>query len=147
MNVEPVIRPLRETDLPAILRIENQVFTPPWPEEAFRETGCTQSWVICAAEDLLGYIMYHVVPDEAVIINFAIDPDHWRQGLGTRLLEHTLNIMQESGIREVYLDVRRSNLAALKLYGNYGFLPLGVRKNYYSEPLEDALVLVRHTHG
>jgi ribosomal-protein-alanine N-acetyltransferase len=96
---------------------------------------------------LRGYIIYHVVPDEAVIVNFAIAPEFWQQGLGAQLLEHTLNIMQESGISAVYLDVRRSNLAALVLYAKYGFRTLGERKNYYSEPVEDALVMVRHTHG
>ena len=55
--------------------------------------------------------------------------------------------MQESGINAVYLDVRRSNLAALKLYNKYGFKPLGVRKNYYSKPREDALVMVRYNNG
>lgn len=147
MPEPPIIRPLRESDLPAILRIENLVFRPPWPEEAFQASECTQSWVISAGDDLRGYIIYHVVPDEAVIVNFAIAPEFWQQGLGAQLLEHTLNIMQESGISAVYLDVRRSNLAALVLYAKFGFRTLGVRKNYYSEPVEDALVMVRHTHG
>jgi len=147
MSEPPVIRTLRETDLPAILGIENLAFSPPWPEEAFRHTEFTQSWVISTDGDLRGYIIYHVVPDEAVIVNFAIAPDFWCHGLGSLLLQHSLDIMQESGINAVYLDVRRSNLAALKLYNKYGFKPLGVRKNYYSKPREDALVMVRYNNG
>lgn len=144
MDEELVIRPLRESDIPSILRIENQVFRPPWPEEAFQETDFTQSWVLCGPDDLLGYIMYHVVQDEAVIINFAIDPDHWRRGLGNRLLSHTLKLVLDQNVNTIYLDVRRSNLAALRLYEKHDFSPLGVRKNYYSQPPEDAIVMVWH---
>ncbi len=144
MDASLVIRCLSESDLPQILRIENLVFRPPWPEEAFQEVGCTQSWVICDADVLRGYIMYHVVPDEAVIINFAIDPDHWQLGLGTILLDHTLKLILDQNVNTIYLDVRRSNLAALRLYQKFGFNPLGVRRNYYSEPVEDAIVMVRH---
>ncbi len=144
MDASLVIRCLSESDLPQILRIENLVFRPPWPEEAFQEVSCTQSWVICDADVLRGYIMYHVVPDEAVIINFAIDPDHWRHGLGTILLDHTLKLILDQNVNTIYLDVRRSNLAALRLYQKFGFNPLGVRRNYYSEPVEDAIVMVRH---
>ncbi len=144
MDASLVIRTLRESDLPQILRIENLVFRPPWPEKAFKEVGCTQSWVICDADVLRGYIMYHVVPDEAVIINFAIDPDHWQLGLGTKLLDQTINLILDQNVNTIYLDVRRSNLAALRLYQKFGFDPLGVRRNYYSEPVEDAIVMVRH---
>ncbi len=147
MRETPSIRPMLASDLPQILRIENLVFHPPWPEEAFSETFCTQSWVICEAEILRGYIMYHVIPDEAVILNFAIDPDVWRQGLGTRLFEHTFVLVQEQGVNTVYLDVRCSNMAARKLYEKHGFEVLGLRKDYYSEPLEDATVMVRRRDG
>ncbi len=142
MELQPVIRPMAAADLPSILRIENRVFSPPWPQEAFREFNHSRSWVLCAEETLLGYIMYHVVPDEAIIVNFAIDPDFWRQGLGRLLLGQTLDWVKESGITKVYLDVRGSNLAARTLYQNFGFQPLGLRKNYYSDPREDALVMM-----
>lgn len=147
MNEAPDIRPMLETDIPQVLRIENLVFQPPWPEEAFQEVGCSRSWVICEAGNLRGYIMYHVVPDEAVIINYAIDPDHWRMGLGTRLLNCTLDLMKDAGINTIFLDVRRSNLGALKLYEKYGFVPMGVRRNYYSEPVEDAILMMRPSDG
>ncbi|MDD4223672.1 MAG: ribosomal protein S18-alanine N-acetyltransferase [Candidatus Cloacimonetes bacterium] len=147
MDLEPQIRPRQDSDLPQILKIENQVFRPPWPEEAFQENDFTRFWVLCSGDKLLGYIIYHVVPDEVVIVNFAIDPDFWRRGLGNHLLGHTLRLIRAEGVNTFYLDVRRSNQAALDLYGKYGFRRLGVRKNYYSEPPEDAIVMVRNFAG
>ncbi len=143
----PVIRPMQEYDLEAVQRIEQLSFSQPWPPEAFSPEKHLRAWVICEDDSLLGYIMYHSVLDESVIINFAIDPLHRRKGLGSRLLEETLGIMTHSGTRTFFLDVRRSNAEAQSLYGKYGFHPLGYRKNYYSLPDEDALVMVKCLDG
>ncbi|MBW6514354.1 MAG: ribosomal protein S18-alanine N-acetyltransferase [Candidatus Syntrophosphaera sp.] len=138
------IRKMTNADLPDVLRIENLCFSTPWPEEAFELTPFTDAWVTCIESLLRGYIMYHTVLDESVIINFAIDPACQRQGLGTQLLGHTLEEMAGRSVRNFYLDVRVSNIAAQNLYHKFGFLPLGFRKNYYSAPEEDSVVMVKH---
>jgi len=85
-----------------------------------------------------------MVLDEGVILNFAIDPKFQHQGLGTRLLNETLNLLVDNGIRMFFLDVRVSNLIAQNLYRKFDFHPIGKRKNYYSEPIEDAIVMVKY---
>lgn len=140
------IRPLRDSDLPEVLRIESLAFSHPWPPEAFTATDNEFSYVLCEDQELRGYIMYHAVLDEGVIINFAIDPAYQHQGHGTRLLQDTLEQMIEHRIHRFFLDVRASNLAAQKLYRRFGFHRLGTRKNYYSQPEEDSIVMVKHVH-
>ncbi|OQB06828.1 MAG: ribosomal-protein-alanine N-acetyltransferase [Candidatus Cloacimonetes bacterium ADurb.Bin211] len=108
------------------------------------EAPCTYSWVICEDEVLQGYIVYHTVLDEGVILNFAIDPKFQHQGLGTYLLKETLNYLIDNGIRMFFLDVRTSNMVAQDLYKKFDFHPIGKRKNYYSEPIEDAIVMVKY---
>ena len=139
-----VIRAMQASDLDEVIRIETQVFHPPWPREAFLEAPCSYSWVICEDEVLQGYIIYHMVLDEGVILNFAIDPKFQHHGLGTRLLNETLNLLVANGIRMFFLDVRASNLIAQNLYRKFDFHPIGKRKNYYSEPIEDAIVMVKY---
>ncbi|HOZ00728.1 MAG TPA: ribosomal protein S18-alanine N-acetyltransferase [Candidatus Syntrophosphaera sp.] len=138
------VRPMRSADLPAVIRIEQLAFSSPWPLEAFDDAILQDAWVICSAEDLLGYIMYHNVLDESMIINFAIDPAFRNQGHGTALLKETLDIMVAKGIRTFYLDVRASNATARKIYRGFGFEDIGVRKHYYSLPDEDAIVMAKH---
>lgn len=136
------IRPIRSEDLPAIMRIENLAFPNPWREEFFASADNWESWVICSEDGTLrGYIMYYTVLDEGEIINFAIDPAFQRQGLGTLLLSRTLEEMRKRDIRRLFLEVRASNLAAQELYKRFGFVKLGSRKDYYSKPVEDAIIM------
>ncbi len=76
-----------------------------------------------------------------VIINFAIDPAYQGQGWGELLLRETLAIMHDIGVVYFYLDVRASNIQANSLYQKYGFSEIGIRKQYYSQPDEDAIVM------
>ncbi len=133
---------MRDDDLPAILRIENLAFPNPWSKDFFASADNWESWVICSDDGKLrGYIMYYIVLDEGEIINFAIDPAFQRQGLGAQLLGQTLGIMREKKIRRLFLEVRASNLAAQELYAKFGFVRLGSRKDYYSRPVEDAIIM------
>ena len=138
---------MRQDDLPAVLQIENQVFSTPWPEDDFSSTDFWEAWVICEDDTLVGYIMYHNVIDESVIINLAIDPAYQRKGYGKELLENTLNQLTDKGFTHFYLDVRVSNLAALTLYEEFGFQRVGLRKGYYTLPDEDAYVMAMIVKG
>ena len=138
---------MRQDDLPAVLKIEHQVFSSPWPENAFTSTDFGESWVICEDATLVGYIMYHNVIDESVIINLAIDPAYQRQGYGKELLENTLHQLIDKGFTHFYLDVRVSNQAALALYEEFGFRRVGVRNGYYTLPDEDAYVMAMIVKG
>lgn len=140
----PDIRLMRSSDIQDILRIEQLSFSCPWPEDAFVSSALTASYVLVEAGGVVGYIMYHNVLDESMIINFAIDPAFRNRGWGSELLGGTLQIMLESGIKTFWLDVRESNATAQNLYQKYGFQLAGCRKNYYTQPDEDAVVMVKH---
>jgi ribosomal-protein-alanine N-acetyltransferase len=130
-------------DLPEVMRIERLAFSHPWPEEAFREFVSGDSWVIHEDDVLAGYIICHSVLDESTIVNIAVDPPRQHCGLGRAMLEHAIRFLAQAGIKHIYLDVRVSNAIALNLYLQYGFKRLGLRRNYYTHPDEDALVMVK----
>lgn len=139
--MEPEFRLAIPQDLPAIHELETLVFPDPWSLEAFGDLPFGTAWVLEKEGKLLGYIIYLVALDEAVIINFGVDPKYQRQGYGRRLLKESMQSLIQRGHWYFYLDVRESNLPAIRLYQSLGFQSLGTRKNYYQEPPEDALVM------
>ena len=92
-------------------------------------------------DQLIGYVIAHVVLDEAHIVSLGIRPEFRGQGMGRALLNDLLRVCQLERIQNVTLQVRVSNQAALKLYQRAGFRMVGVRKHYYSDNLEDALTM------
>lgn len=135
------MRELLTSDLSLVIEIENRAFTHPWPPEAFVEIPGGRSWILELDGTVRGYILYHTSEDEAVIINFAIDPLYQGQRHGEYLLNSSIRILHSQGFSHFYLDVRKSNENAIKLYNKLGFIPLGMRRNYYSDPCEDAIVM------
>lgn len=135
------LRPVLEEDFPAICEIEQRSFIDPWPAEAFTDFLCRNSWLLQLEDKVIGYIFYHAAIDEAVVINFAIDPEYQRQSYGQRLLAETMQKLLNNGVHYFYLDVRRSNDKAIALYSKMGFQSLGFRKDYYHQPQEDAVVM------
>ncbi len=132
---------LTQDDLPQIFEIENRSFLHPWPKAAFSTEVLQHARVLNVDDALCGYILYHVILDEAIILNFAIDPDKRGQGHGEYLLLQSLSELADRGCTNFFLDVRRSNSTAIKLYTKHGFTALGVRKGYYHDPAEDAIVM------
>jgi ribosomal-protein-alanine acetyltransferase len=90
---------------------------------------------------LAGFAAFHYVMDEAELRNMAVDPAHQRQGLGQELLAEGEKRLLAQGVRRIYLEVRASNLSAQRLYYSAGFGLRSRRKDYYSDPREDGLVL------
>lgn len=102
---------------------------------------------------LFGFILMSLVLDEAEILTFSIEPKNQRQGLGKTLLLGVINLLQQAGVRSLFLEVRQTNTAAIALYQQMGFSLIGKRKNYYrlknidqntgQHPFEDAWVMKR----
>lgn len=134
-------RGLLPSDMKRIMEIEARAFVDPWSPQAFKLTSSYASWVCLEEELLIGYCICLIVEDEASIANIAIEPAYQHKGYGTGLLQHSLEELKMMGARKIYLDVRRSNIAALMLYSKFGFRTMGIRKNYYDTPPEDALVM------
>jgi ribosomal-protein-alanine N-acetyltransferase len=138
------IRRVERADVPALTRIEQRCFTDPWSEAGIRESIQSETTIALLAENTegeLGYLMARLSGEEGEILNLAVLPGHRRQGVGRRLLEQGLALLIGRGVREAYLEVRESNLAARDLYHGFGFRPVGMRPHYYRNPAEDALVL------
>lgn len=129
--------------IPSITVIENDCITPPWSEENLRrEVEADDSCFLVAVENdaPIGFAIAHRSGDEWELYQIAVTATYRRCGIGEELL---CTILDTAGESSVYLEVRRSNTGAISLYKKYGFEELGIRKNYYSAPVEDALILRR----
>ncbi len=138
------IRRMRSTDLPRVMLIELSTFTMPWSEATFRGLLRRKDSDLLVAElkgEVVGYAVFWAVFDQGELGNVAVDDEYRGQGIGGKLIEAVLERAQERGVREIFLEVRKSNVRAQELYYTFGYTQVGRRKNYYLEPLEDALVL------
>jgi len=141
-----IIEKMTISDIPEVVTIERQSFSDPWEEESFLfdlNNEKAYPLVTKIAGRVVGYICLWIVLDEMQIANIAVSKEYRRQGIGEKLLNYILALAQESKCQEISLDVRKSNISALKLYEKLGFEKKGRRKNYYRFPQEDALILVK----
>ena len=141
------IRPMMEIDLPEVAVIEQHSYAFPWSENIFRD--CLRVGYTCRALDLAGQIIGYGVMSlgagEAHILNVCVREQFRNVGFGRRLLEHLLERASAAGVAEAFLEVRPSNLSAIRLYQHMGFEQIGIRRGYYQAPdgREDAIVLKR----
>lgn len=140
------VRPMTERDLGVVLAIERASFSMPWTESTFRgllRRPDAHLFVAEAGQEVVGYSVVWTVVDQAELGDIAVT-EAWRgRGIGRLLLEAVLEVLSAQAVREVFLEVRPSNATARRLYEGYGFVEVGRRRNYYSDPREDALVLRR----
>jgi ribosomal-protein-alanine N-acetyltransferase len=132
-------------DLDEVLSIEKASFSSPWSGRFFLEelrSPYAKSLLAHVDEITVGYIIYWRLPREVDIHNLAVHPSHRRHGIGRSLLQTVINEAKEQRLDRVTLEVRKSNEAAQRLYQSLGFAARGVRKGYYSDDGEDALIMV-----
>ncbi len=138
------LRLATETDLPAILAIEQASFLLPWKEEAFHSelrNPYSHVWIAEEGTHIIGYACAWFIHDEGQVVNVAVLPQYRRYGVGKTLIRHIVQEAQTRGVLTLSLEVRNSNHAALELYTSFGFQKVGVRKQYY-ENNEDAILMV-----
>ena len=132
-------------DAHAIYEIEQQSFSVPWRlESVLAELEGAENklyMVICEENHIVGYVGAWLVYDEGQITNIAVLPSARGKGYGSKLTKQLINECFSRGMHEIFLEVRISNLAALAMYRNLGFSVKGIRKDYYSEPTEDAYIM------
>lgn len=141
------IRPMQEADLNQVMKIEVVAFPTPWSRQSYEGELVNQFasyYVIETDGKIVAYAGIWCVFEEAHITNVAVAPEYRRQGYGRLLMDKLLERAKEKGSQRVFLEVRPSNLAAINLYRGFGFLPGGVRRGYYTDNQEDALLLVKH---
>ncbi|ABB38787.1 ribosomal-protein-alanine acetyltransferase [Oleidesulfovibrio alaskensis G20] len=137
---------LSAEDSAEIVALEKMCFATPWTKEQF-ELAFTQNvfavFGLRLSETLVAYIAIYHAAGELEILNIATHPAHRRNGYACKLLSMMLQVAARMGIEKAILEVRRSNLPAIRLYERLGFEPAGVRKGYYQDTGEDALVYTR----
>jgi ribosomal-protein-alanine N-acetyltransferase len=140
------IRPLGLSDLNSIDRIEQRAYRTPWSRSMFASELAKSSSICLGAyddEQLIGYVVNSRYVDAWHVMNVAVDPDYQRRGIATRLLEHLFELTRDDQRRGYTLEVRVSNGDAIGLYENLGFERQGVRRGYYTDNREDALIMWR----
>ena len=144
---EMIIRQARESDIDEITRLDQLCFSAPWSRESFRqeimENGLALYLVaeVPESHELVGYAGIWGILEEGHITNVAVHPEHRRRHIGESLVKVLMEEASASGIRLFTLEARVSNEAALRLYRKFGFRDAGIRKGYYEDNNEDALIL------
>lgn len=142
---QAVVRPMTIEDIPTILTIEEVSFPAPWSMESFRseisDNSLARYYCLELEEKVIGYMGLWLIIGEAHITNIAIWPGCRGQGWGEFLLRSVMTEMIKIGIYRLTLEVRVSNTNAQNLYKKLGFQPAGIRKRYYSDNQEDALIM------
>lgn len=147
-SAAPTIAPMTLDDLDDVLSIERASFQAPWSRGAFRyeltQNRVARCLVIREGRALAGYICLWEIGREIHITNVAVDPARRRRGLARRLLARVVEDARRGGVELVFLEVRPTNVEALRLYESFGFQVIGRRKGYYFDTGEDALVMEAH---
>ncbi|MFK9094384.1 ribosomal protein S18-alanine N-acetyltransferase [Bacillus salipaludis] len=140
-----VFRQMREEDIDQVLEVEHASFTLPWSREAFYNELYNNKfavYIVLEEDDrIIGYCGTWVVIDEAHVTNVAILPSYRGKKLGEALMSKLMSVSREMGARTMTLEVRVTNHVAQSLYRKLGFQNGGIRKNYYSDNQEDALIM------
>jgi ribosomal-protein-alanine N-acetyltransferase len=141
------LRRMRFEDLPTVLQIEAKNYNFPWSEQIFEEClkATNYNCMICEEMDnVIGYSILSIAVGESHIMNICVDPEAQGLGVGSKLLEKMIGVAKKKS-ETIFLEVRPSNTAAIKLYEKRGFNEIGVRKGYYpsigDEGREDAVML------
>ncbi|MGI6434536.1 MAG: ribosomal protein S18-alanine N-acetyltransferase [Syntrophomonadaceae bacterium] len=146
MIQEYLIRKMTGRDLDEIMIIEMESFTLPWTRKSYENELSNQYATYMVADyegEVAAYGGIWVVQDEAHITNVAVARKHRGQGIGSTLLSALVNTARLKRASRVFLEVRVSNEPALKLYSNQGFAPAGLRKQYYDDNNEDAIIMMK----
>ncbi len=139
-----IIRKMQKDDIPFIFEIEKSCFSNPWSERSLLEECDNPNAHFLVYEKngiICGYIGSIFVCDEASVTNVAVLPDFRRQGIGMELISALILEARKEGQAQIFLEVRLSNSAAQSLYQKCGFENCGIRRNFYSAPIEDAVIM------
>ena len=145
MNESITVRPMVMTDVDGVMAVEHDSFLTPWSRSAFEEelaqNRLARYIVAVENDEIVGYAGTWLVINEAHVTNVAVSGQRRREGIGRLLMQKLMDLARENDMQSMTLEVRVSNAAARHLYEQLGFVEAGIRKNYYSETKEDALIL------
>ena len=145
MNESITVRPMVMTDVDGVMAVEQDSFLTPWSRSAFEEelaqNRLARYIVAVENDEIVGYAGTWLVINEAHVTNVAVSGQRRREGIGRLLMQKLMELARDNDMESMTLEVRVSNAAARHLYEQLGFVEAGIRKNYYSETKEDALIL------
>ena len=142
-----IIRPMTAEDIDAVLIVENACFTDPWSRKSFEDSlNEPPAYLLVMADDakekIAGYCcLYHAL-DEGEIVNVAVAPEYRQKGYGGELVRALMALGTSLGEKRFFLEVRSGNTAGKRLYESLGFEMCGIRKGFYSNPKEDAVLMM-----
>lgn len=141
----PVLVQMIPSHLSRVIKIETAVFPAPWKRRDFefvRNRKNSFCWVVMVECEIAGYVVGFLIGREFHLANFAIAPDFQQKGLGRKTIEAVFDLL-DTKAQVVSLEVRMSNCTAIDLYKKMGFETMAIRKAYYTDPREDALVMLK----
>ena len=143
-----IVRPMLEADIERVTAIETSSFTTPWKAATFRTLMDRSGAVLRVLETpevaVAGYAVLWCILDQGELANIAVAAELRDRGFGSFLLDRMTEEARSRGVESLYLEVRVSNFRARAMYGSRGFEEIGVRRDYYEKPREDARILVKH---
>lgn len=140
------IRLMTESDISQVVAIEEESFSTPWSEKSFRDSlknKDTLFLIACEDNVIKGYCGMYISFDEGSITNIAVQPKFRKEGIASSIIIELLKASYIRNVTKIFLEVRVSNEVAIKLYEKFGFKKVGVRKNFYERPKEDALIMMK----
>ena len=139
-----VIRPMTKDDVDDVYKVEEDCFVDPWSKESIRKELKNDLARYLVAEidgEIVGYVGVWFVVDEGHITNVAVHSNYRGKKIGDKLVKEMVELCRQSNIVAMTLEVRESNIVAQNLYKKYGFKMGGIRKEYYSDNKEDAIIM------
>ncbi len=138
-----MIKAFEKRHIPDAVTLEELCFSEPWSEKAFQDSLSSplSHFLVWEEEKALGYIGLYAVSGEGSITNVAVHPERRGQGIGEKLVREAIRMGESLKLEYITLEVRESNIPARRLYEKCGFREMGKRKNFYSKPREDAVVM------
>ena len=139
------IRRMISADVSRVAKMEAECFADPYSYESIDAILCSEGAMCFSAltdgGELIAYFIGRLIAPEGELYRIAVKESHRGRGVGYRLMDYAVKTSRGKGLEALFLEVRESNLAALALYRAYGFRKIGVRRDYYKSPKEDALVM------
>ena len=138
------IRPMLVSDMEAIKQLEKDIFGDAWSENNIKDSIESKfDYCVVIEEDyrVLAYIIFRVNMDEAELFRIATDKNSRNVGFAHELMDFMISNLRDMKVKKVFLEVRYQNKDAIRLYEDYGFKKLGIRKEYYNNPTDDALLM------
>lgn len=141
------IEKMTKEHLEAVYIIETECFSHPWSKQSIENelnNDTSLFWVATENNDVIGYIGMSIVIDEGYIFNVAVSKNSRKKGVATALINELVTYGKKNNFSFITLEVRESNEPARSLYSKFGFIKVGKRKDYYSDPKENAVLMTKY---